>query len=116
MQAIAALDTIKAADIKLIQSFKNPPAAIKLVMEAVCVLLDVKPAKVNDPSGSGKKIEDFWEPSKRLLSDSNFVKSLKARSAASACPLHLPDCSSRAPPRAGLGRREPRSLLVRAGL
>jgi hypothetical protein len=41
-----ALDTIKPADIKLVQSFKSPPAAIKLVMEAVCVLLDIKPAKV----------------------------------------------------------------------
>jgi dynein heavy chain len=29
--AIAALDTIKPADIKLVQSFKNPPGAIKLV-------------------------------------------------------------------------------------
>ena len=37
-----ALDTIKPADIKLVQSFKNPPGAIKLVMEAVCVLLDIK--------------------------------------------------------------------------
>jgi hypothetical protein len=27
-----ALDTIKPADIKLVQSFKNPPATIKLVM------------------------------------------------------------------------------------
>ena len=32
--ALTALDTIKPADIKLVQSFKNPPAAIKLVMEA----------------------------------------------------------------------------------
>lgn len=52
--ALAALDTIKPADIKLVQSFKNPPGAIKLVLEAVCVLLDIKPARVNDPSGSGK--------------------------------------------------------------
>ena len=43
------------------------------------MLLDIKPAKVNDPSGSGKKIEDFWEPSKKILSDSNFVKSLRVR-------------------------------------
>jgi dynein heavy chain, axonemal len=43
--AIAALDTIKPADIKLVQSFKNPPAGIKLVMEAVCVLLDTKPTR-----------------------------------------------------------------------
>eukprot|EP00951_Prasinocladus_malaysianus_P010463 scaffold76856_cov38-Prasinocladus_malaysianus.AAC.1 len=34
--AIAALNTIKPADIKLVQSFKNPPATIKLVLEAVC--------------------------------------------------------------------------------
>lgn len=43
--ALSALDTIKPADIKLVQSFKNPPGAIKLVMEAVCVLLDVKPSR-----------------------------------------------------------------------
>lgn len=72
-----ALDTIKPADIKLVQSFKNPPGAIKLVMEAVCVLLDLKPAKVPDPSGSGKKIDDYWEPSKKALSDPNFVNNLK---------------------------------------
>ena len=29
-------------------------------MEAVCVLLDVKAARVKDPSGSGKMIEDYW--------------------------------------------------------
>ena len=43
--AISALDTIKPADIKLVQSFKNPPGAIKIVMEAVCVLLDIKPQR-----------------------------------------------------------------------
>jgi dynein heavy chain, axonemal len=60
-----------------VQSFKNPPGAIKLVMEAVCVLLEIKPAKVPDPSGSGKKIEDYWEPSKKALSEPNFVSNLK---------------------------------------
>lgn len=33
--------------------------------------------RVNDPSGSGKKIDDFWEPSKRILGDTNFVNRLK---------------------------------------
>lgn len=51
--AIGALDTIKAADIRLVQSFKNPPAAVKVVMEAVCVLLDAKPAMVADPNMPG---------------------------------------------------------------
>jgi dynein heavy chain len=63
--------------LKLVQSFKNPPAAIKLVMEAICVCLDIKPAKVVDPSGSGKKIDDYWEPSKKILADSNFVQGLR---------------------------------------
>jgi dynein heavy chain len=75
--AIAALDTIKPADIKLVQSFKNPPGGIKVVMEAVCVLLDVKPTRVKDPSGSGKMIDDYWQSAQKVLADPNFVKSLK---------------------------------------
>lgn len=56
---------------------KNPPPGIKLVMAAVCVMRDIKPDRVNDPSGSGKKIEEFWGPSKRLLGDMKFLDSLK---------------------------------------
>ena len=56
---------------------KNPPPGIKLVMAAVCVMREVKPDRINDPSGSGKKIEDYWGPSKRLLGDMKFLDSLK---------------------------------------
>ena len=56
---------------------KNPPPGIKLVMAAVCVMRDIKPDRINDPSGSGKKIEDYWGPSKRLLGDMKFLDSLK---------------------------------------
>lgn len=150
--ALSALDTIKPADIKLVQSFKNPPGAIKLVcsgelglghqpsgcfcrfvmsamqcalcscegprqfahcgspcafvaqactffptlgscmlnricllrtccvhqvMEAVCVLLDVKPTRVKDPGGSGKMIDDYWVSAQKVLTDPNFIKTLK---------------------------------------
>lgn len=51
-------------------------AGVRLVMEAVCVLRGVKPDRVPDPSGSGKKIEDFWGPSKRLLGDLKFLENL----------------------------------------
>jgi dynein heavy chain len=44
--ALAALDTIKEGDIAYVKKLTNPPSAIKLVLEAVCVLLDVKPIKV----------------------------------------------------------------------
>ena len=56
---------------------KNPPPGIKLVMAAVCVMRDFKPDRINDPSGSGKKIEDYWGPSKRLLGDMKFLDNLK---------------------------------------
>ncbi|KAJ1549535.1 Dynein heavy chain 7, axonemal [Cladochytrium tenue] len=76
--ALAALDTLKSADITVIKSMKNPPPGVKLVMEAVCIMKDVKPVKIPDPSGSGKKIEDFWGPSKTMLSDLKFLDTLKA--------------------------------------
>ena len=98
--AIAALNTLTQADITIVKNFKSPPgftphsnethlfqelcmisfscfsAGVRLVMEAVCVLRGVKPDRVPDPSGSGKKIEDFWGPSKRLLGDLKFLEQL----------------------------------------
>ena len=56
---------------------KNPPSGVKLVMEAVCILKGVKPDRIPDPSGSGKKIEDYWGPSKKVLGDLKFLQSLK---------------------------------------
>ncbi|KAJ3108806.1 Dynein heavy chain 7, axonemal [Phlyctochytrium bullatum] len=76
--ALAALDTLKAADITVLKSMKSPPPGVKLVMEAVCIMKDIKPVKIPDPAGSGKKIEDFWGPSKTLMSDMKFLDSLRS--------------------------------------
>ena len=35
---------------------KNPPSGVKLVMAAVCVMKDIKPEKISDPSGTGGKV------------------------------------------------------------
>ena len=75
--ALAALDTLKPADITIVKSMKNPPGGVKLVMAAVCVMKDVKPDKINDPAGTGQKILDYWGPSKKLLGDMSFLNSLK---------------------------------------
>ncbi|XP_052827203.1 dynein axonemal heavy chain 7 [Octopus bimaculoides] len=75
-QALAALDTLTPQDITLVKSMNNPPWLVRLVMEAVCVIKGIKPDRVPDPSGSGKKIEDFWPPSKRVLGDMKFLESL----------------------------------------
>uniref|UniRef100_A0AAR5PYC5 AAA+ ATPase domain-containing protein n=1 Tax=Dendroctonus ponderosae TaxID=77166 RepID=A0AAR5PYC5_DENPD len=74
--AIAALDTLKPADITLVKSMKNPPDAIKLVMAAVCIIKGLKPDRIPDPS-TGRMLLDYWGPSKRLLGDMNFLQNLK---------------------------------------
>jgi dynein heavy chain len=75
--ALSALNTLSSQDITVVKTMKSPPSGVKLVMEAVCILKGVKPDRIPDPSGSGKKIEDFWGPSKKLLGDMKFLQSLK---------------------------------------
>lgn len=56
---------------------KKPPAAVKLVMEAVCIMMGVKPDKIKDPNGGTKKVDDYWGPAqKNLLGDSRFLQNL----------------------------------------
>ncbi|KAK6963637.1 Dynein heavy chain 7 axonemal [Biomphalaria glabrata] len=74
--AIAALNTLKPADITIVKSMNNPPAGVRLVMAAVCVMKDIKPEKINNPDKPGQKMNDFWGPSKKLLGDMNFLASL----------------------------------------
>ncbi|XP_019944293.2 dynein axonemal heavy chain 12 [Paralichthys olivaceus] len=75
--ALSALDTLKPSDVTIVKSMKNPPSGVKLVMAAVCVMKDIKPDKIADPAGAGKKVFDYWGPSKKLLGDMNFLRDLK---------------------------------------
>jgi dynein heavy chain len=75
--ALEALDTLKKSDVDLVKSMKNPPAGVKLVLESICVMKDIKPEKIPDPTGSGKMIQDYWKPSQKLLGDPAFLGSLK---------------------------------------
>lgn len=49
--ALNALNTLKPADITLVKSMKNPPAGVKLVMEAVCVMKGIKGDRKMDANG-----------------------------------------------------------------
>ncbi|XP_017769725.1 PREDICTED: dynein heavy chain 7, axonemal-like [Nicrophorus vespilloides] len=73
--AMAALNTLTPADITIVKTMKNPPKGIKLVMEGICILKDVKPDRVPAPSGMGT-VDDYWGPSKRVLGDMKFLDSL----------------------------------------
>lgn len=39
------------------KTMKSPPAGVKLVMEAICILKGIKAERIPDPSGSGKARE-----------------------------------------------------------
>ncbi|XP_061330226.1 dynein axonemal heavy chain 3 isoform X2 [Pezoporus flaviventris] len=75
--ALSALDTLNPSDISLVKSMQNPPGPVKLVMESICVMKGAKPERKPDPNGSGKMVEDYWGPSRKLLSDLKFLESLK---------------------------------------
>ena len=58
------LRKLKLSDISYPARFSNPPAGVKLVMEAMCLLKGVPPKMVR---AEGQKMADFWEPGKKML-------------------------------------------------
>ncbi|KAF8071068.1 Dnah1 [Scenedesmus sp. PABB004] len=86
--AVASLKNLSRNDVVEVRSLQNPPGGVKLVMEAACILLDEKPKMRDDPAKMGaragrararrrKKVPDYWDASKRLLSDATkFLDSL----------------------------------------
>ncbi|KAL0232167.1 hypothetical protein PCE1_003163 [Barthelona sp. PCE] len=60
--ALKALETLDSQQISVVRTFKRPPADVKLVMEAVCVLMGVEPT---------------WQNAQRQLADLNFLKNLQ---------------------------------------
>lgn len=73
--AVSALKSLTKGDITEMKSMKNPPKGVKLVMEGVCIMLDIKPEKVQSEDGKGK-VNDYWKPSQKLLGDANFMTKL----------------------------------------
>lgn len=63
-------------DITVVKTMNNPPSGVKLAMEAICIMKDIKPEKIQDPAGGVKKVDDYWGPSKRVLNDMKFLKTL----------------------------------------
>ncbi|GLC77190.1 hypothetical protein PLESTF_001896200 [Pleodorina starrii] len=73
--AIKALNTLTKNDISEVKGMKAPPMPVRLVMQAVCMLKGLQPTKVKD-ANTGKFVMDWWETSKRMLSDMGFLDSL----------------------------------------
>ncbi|PBC30449.1 Dynein heavy chain 7, axonemal [Apis cerana cerana] len=73
-RAQSALDTLTTADIAIVRAMKKPPGGVRLILESVCVLKQIKPERVQQPDGT--YIEDYWRSSLRMLSDARFLDSL----------------------------------------
>ncbi|KAG2427037.1 hypothetical protein HYH02_014682 [Chlamydomonas schloesseri] len=72
--AIKALNTLTKNDISEVKGMKAPPQPVRMVMQAVCMLKGLQPTKVKDKDGRWGL--DWWETSKRMLSDMGFLDSL----------------------------------------
>lgn len=60
--AVKALSTLDKKSIQEMKAFNNPPEMVKFTLEAVCILLDVKPD---------------WGEAKKLLSQMDFMDTLR---------------------------------------
>lgn len=75
--ALEALDTITAQDITNVRAIRNPSPALRLLLEGVAILKEVKPDKVAGPGGQGQ-VEDYAKPIQKMLAGAGFLDSLKS--------------------------------------
>ncbi len=61
------------------KALAKPPMGVKIVCEAVCVMLGIKPVRIPDPEDPSKRIMDFWGPSQKMLGEADFIAQLKGR-------------------------------------
>jgi dynein heavy chain len=54
LKALKALNTLTKSDIVEVKSVKVPTEPVRLTMEAVCIMLGVKPARARDPNDPSK--------------------------------------------------------------
>lgn len=55
-EATQSLKSLSKGDIVEVKSMGNPPAGVKLVMEATCIMFEEKPKMKEDPNNLGKKV------------------------------------------------------------
>lgn len=67
-----AVQNITKNDITTVKQYKNPPADVKYVLEAVCILMHQPPVRINDPA-TQKMVNDYWGPSLKLVSKIDFL-------------------------------------------
>lgn len=79
--ALLALRTLNVSDFQILKVLLSPPQAIRLALEAACIMLGHKPKMVDQVVGKGGqkvKVPDYWDRSRKLLADyKKFLASLE---------------------------------------
>ena len=71
------------------RALQRPPQGVRIVIEAVCIMREVKPKKVAGEK-MGQKVDDYWEPGKAILQDpSMFLDSLFKFDKVCKCILYM---------------------------
>uniref|UniRef100_A0A8C3GQP8 Dynein axonemal heavy chain 1 n=1 Tax=Cairina moschata TaxID=8855 RepID=A0A8C3GQP8_CAIMO len=74
--ALASLRKLNKNDVTEVRAMQRPPLGVKMVIEAVCIMKEIKPKKVAGEK-LGSKVDDYWEPGRALLQDpGKFLDSL----------------------------------------
>ncbi|XP_024940673.1 dynein heavy chain 1, axonemal [Cephus cinctus] len=75
--AEASLKSLNKGDVTEVKAMKRPPVGVVLVIEAMCIVKDVKPNKIPGKM-PGEKILDYWTPGSQMLADpGHFLSSLE---------------------------------------
>ena len=67
--AVQALNTITKGDLTEVKAMSKPPAGVKLVIDAVCIMMRVAPEKIKDPNGGTS-----WEIKERMRNEGSFIQ------------------------------------------
>lgn len=82
---MASLKSLQKAHITEVRALTRPPVGVKMVIEACCIMKDIKPKKVAGDK-PGVKVDDYWEPGKAMIQDpQKFLDSLFAYDKVSRC-------------------------------
>ena len=59
--ALDAIAALTQSEIAAVRGVKAPSICLKLIMEAICLIKNIKPDKIPDTAAGGSKmIDDYW--------------------------------------------------------
>lgn len=64
-----AVNCIQKGDIAILKGLSKPPGDVVMVTSVVCMMFGFKAEKIKDEANPGKKIDNWWPPSQKLLQD-----------------------------------------------